>query len=513
MTYFFKIFFLVIFIFPQLIFAQKEATHWNFGPKLGLDFTNGSPSIIKNSALLSYRGCASISDKKTGELLFYSNGWHVWDRFNDLMPNSHQNIDTCINGLNQSVLILPIPGNNYEYYLFYITFYGNENNALYLCSALDPGDFTGNYYYQLSYSVIDLRLNNGRGDIRDDKKDILLQTHIDLKLTAVPKTDSTGYWLITHGIENSFFNYQINSSGIDKPNEQKIGSSHRIYFKDGTFVDKVSGELKASPNGKMLACTVADNKYPFDVFDFDALTGIISNHRNFGDIIDQYGTTFSPDNTKLYVTSSNRIDKTALGEVIRQYDLTLPTTEDIIKSAKSIIRFNPFTNISEKSYPVDIAINTLHLAPDGKIYIATSGLENSNLMYVISKPNAKGFDCDINYKYFDFNTSYFFKEYRSLPNFIQSYFNNLEPINETDCADALIIAPNPTNGIISIKAKEACGKYSFTIANMLGQIVKNESADLIGEKEVDIKSLASGIYLIIFNFSGKRLVKKVIKVD
>ena len=77
----------------------------------------------------------------------------------------------------------------------------------------------------------------------------------------------------------------------------------------------------------------------------------------------------------------------------------------------------------------------------------------------------------------------------------------------------MIISPNPTNGIISIKAKEACGKFTFTVTNTLGQIVMNESTALSGEKEFDMKGLVSGLYLMVFNFSGKRVVKKVIKVD
>jgi len=69
-----KYFILILSI--QFTTAQKEATHWYFGEKAGLDFSSGSPVVVANGALRTDEGCATISDSN-GKLLFYTDGTTV----------------------------------------------------------------------------------------------------------------------------------------------------------------------------------------------------------------------------------------------------------------------------------------------------------------------------------------------------------------------------------------------------------------------------------------------------
>lgn len=64
--------------------AQMNGT-WYFGSGAGIDFSTGTPQPI-SSPLVALEGTACISDM-AGDIMFYSNGASVWDRFSDLMPN------------------------------------------------------------------------------------------------------------------------------------------------------------------------------------------------------------------------------------------------------------------------------------------------------------------------------------------------------------------------------------------------------------------------------------------
>ncbi|MDJ1486292.1 hypothetical protein QNI16_37780 [Cytophagaceae bacterium YF14B1] len=257
MKTFLTVFFSLALICSLPIYAQKEALHWYFGPKLGFDFTNGSPKVLQNSAMTTSRGCAVISNKSTGELLFYSNGRNTWNRFHQKMPSSNLFPDDCSNPIVQSVLIVPVPGSEYEYYLFTLEVITSEQvdptlNCLYGDLSEAPTN-SGTYYFNLSYSIIDMRLDGGKGDIRQSENNISLQQNLSTKLTAIPHKNGKDYWLITHQASGDAFSvYLINESGIQPPSQQQIGSSYQILSTSSGTYFEVLGELKASPDGKNL---------------------------------------------------------------------------------------------------------------------------------------------------------------------------------------------------------------------------------------------------------------------
>jgi hypothetical protein len=75
----------LLFLFNQS-FSQKEANTWYFGRNAGLDFSGGTPKVLKNGAMSAQEGSAVISDRISGELFFYSNGVNVWNRNHQMMP-------------------------------------------------------------------------------------------------------------------------------------------------------------------------------------------------------------------------------------------------------------------------------------------------------------------------------------------------------------------------------------------------------------------------------------------
>lgn len=501
--------------------AQKEANNWYFGEKAGITFSSGSPEVIENSAMLNNDGCAVMSDRTTGELLFYTNGRNIWNRNHQLMPNGGDYPADCRSTVSQSALIVPVPGNLSQYYLFAIRkadpLTGERD-----CSGYQ---FLQDYTCELVYSIIDMQLDGGLGGVVADRKNITLQTNSTEKQTAVPHTNGRDYWLITHEWNSdAFYVYLISPEDIATPQVTRIGSYHQLWIDENLppghvlrlNSESIRGFIEASPDGTKLACAITTPLYerPFDLFDFDATTGTVSNYVNLGNLRYQWGVSFSPDNSKLYVATDSPPDK-PYKEIIRQYDLKAGNTQAIIASAKSIIRDNPNSNIkygynygAGQPKPTDAA---LQLAPDGKIY-GTGGAGKT--LFMINKPNEAGFACEVNYTSLNFNgrtTLY------GLPNFMDAYFNGLEPLEpvEEACQDArIVLSPNPTDGWLRVRVPERCFQpYTLRLFNAIGQLTGSyRITDAISPK-IELRWLSAGVYLAELQFEdGRRVVKKLVVI-
>ncbi len=138
---------LIIIIFSNiLLFAQNEANWWFFGNHAGLDFSHGWPQPVQNSQINTGEGCSSISSG-SGELQFYTDGSTIWDRNGNIMPNG-----TGMSGNSsstQSGVIVPTPGNPNKFYVFSVDAHPNA-------SGTGQG---------LRYSLVDMTLNGGNGDV------------------------------------------------------------------------------------------------------------------------------------------------------------------------------------------------------------------------------------------------------------------------------------------------------------------------------------------------------------
>ncbi|MEM8909236.1 MAG: hypothetical protein AAGD05_15425, partial [Bacteroidota bacterium] len=77
MNIFYRHLFLVVCLFGcscgQSAWAQKEGNIWYFGDQAGVNFNQGNGVIDTDNNIVTFEGCASISDT-AGNLLFYTNG-------------------------------------------------------------------------------------------------------------------------------------------------------------------------------------------------------------------------------------------------------------------------------------------------------------------------------------------------------------------------------------------------------------------------------------------------------
>ncbi len=524
-------------------FSQKEANFWYFGKKVGLDFSQGSPAVLTNSGMEASYSTATISDQTTGELLFYTNGIDVWNRDHEIMPNGRGVIPDSgklipanrVNYISQGALIVPFPEDSDKYYLFTL--------------GLAVPMWTTWYFYDgvitaLYYSVIDMRLNGGKGDVVPDQKRVFVADGFTERLTGIIHSNGRDYWIINHEWANNVFQVrQLTPDGLTEAKRIAVGPTVPFNLQDtiglteeGRFKGNFEsvGVLRASPDGKKLANSSA-GKGHVSLFDFDPATGNITNPIDLGSFIFALALSFSPDNSKLYVQNSRQnAPNKRTANLISQYDLEAGDAAAIIASGRSIIQGNPTTNI-DTTVAGAIPEFNLQIGLDGRIY-GNSNVQywekpnekDQERMFVINAPNEAGFACDVQFKNFYFGKSLLPESpvpivgesysWGALPNFLQHYFNGLEPIpideEPTGCDpdQAITIFPNPTFGTFKIAIKPDCYQIDSAILYTISgqKIGELEAKDLTGE--IDISTLSAGMYLLELSAGTRQIVKKIMKL-
>lgn len=403
--------------------AQKQANVWYFSERAGIDFNNGKTVPLLDGKANSFEMNACISDKN-GKLQFYTDEETIYNRDHQVMVNGSGLRVYSINFGVQTVIV-PQPESETIYYLFHI---GSE--------LFEPGKVI--YKSLLFYSVIDMSLDNGRGVVIE--KNTLLFDNTAPRLSAVHHANGTDVWLVTHeGRNNVFGSYLITAAGIDaNPVRSGAGNEH------GGFLDASTsehydffGQMKLSPTGKKIGvahATQYKNELPsVRLFDFDDRTGAVTNEKivfksNPNSVIFPLGLEFSSNGQLLYFTETH-----------------LPTFLSIILNDTNIhqIDLNSLGNPTARTIfnGKNTTYGVLQLGPDGRIYCpvnrarSTSDPEYVSHGYldVIECPNNLGAEASLrtnSFQLYNFNTQppYPRSIYRSIPQFIQSYFKEQQPI-------------------------------------------------------------------------------------
>jgi gliding motility-associated-like protein len=352
-------------------FAQKQADWWYFGDKAGIHFVNNTPVAVTDGAMTTNEGSAVISNA-AGKLLFYTNGVSAWDRSHSYVPNGFSLLGSLSS--TQSAVCVPLPGDNFRYFLFTVDKEGGSNG--------------------FAYCVIDMTLNGGLGGLT--LKDSILFSPSTEKITAVKHSNGIDYWVIGHKNKSKdFVAYLINSKGIQKntPVISSVGKTHSVSDK----YDNI-GYMKSSPDGTKLAVAIHIQNV-VEVLDFDPATGVVSNPTtlSLGNNYYPYGVEFSPDSKKLYITN---IASPTSKYTLFQYDLAA--------------QGNPVSTI----YSCNYSMGALQLASNGRIYAA---VPDSSSLSVINNPNMAGSLCDFQQGAVSLGGRVCTL---GLPTFIQSFFVN-----------------------------------------------------------------------------------------
>ncbi|MBC3847256.1 T9SS type B sorting domain-containing protein [Winogradskyella echinorum] len=433
--------------FCSVLFGQSEASYWYFGQNAGLrfDVTSGTVTAITDGQINTLEGCTSISDSD-GNLLFYSDGKTVWNQNHQVMPNGDYFNGTGLLGdpsSTSSGLIVPKPQDPSKYYIFTVDEPHHNNAATFPNQNIDgsvPGEDDG-FNNGFNYSLIDMTLNSGLGDVDATEKNIHLITYdindteevkfkCSEKITAVRAEDCSSFWVITQ-FTNKFYAFRVDVNGVDTtPVISTVGPNIPV----SGYRRNALGYLKASPDGSKIivahygeATTIGgDAGGSVYLFDFDSATGVISNSLELYSAQNNdspYGVEFSAENKKAYATIGLGISGSPASQIV-QWDLesdNIPASIQVIHSSN------------------DISAGALQLGIDRRIYRAqlsfNGNFDVSRFIGVINNPEADGLAANYDEQGIRLdvggglalNTSRL-----GLPPFIQSLFNSQIDIIRND---------------------------------------------------------------------------------
>ncbi|MGA3014841.1 MAG: PKD domain-containing protein, partial [Bacteroidales bacterium] len=367
----------LIILLPFLGFSQDEWNNWYFGAKAGVSFNSGIPQYLMDGQMTTERSVATVSDS-LGNLLFYTDGTRVYDRTGSIMPNGS---DLLSREQDQAVYVVRNITDDSLYYIFTLNCPGWPP------PLPDEG---------LHYSVVDMRLNGGLGDVAAGQKNISLlgNANFPIEMTATRHHNNKDAWLIIHNSlsNNNFYAYLITSGGIQQPPVVTSSTIHDNPVDNGGF-------MRVSHDGTKLISPANDG---FEYCQFNSSTGQITH------LFDVEPTDtgmdegwayieFSVDSRYLYRSSADWQNAK-----IYQYDATL---ED------SVLFKQSETYVGLTKYGVH-----LQMGPDWKIY----GDESYNdSLCVINNPETVGLGCN-------FQANAVYLNHRGclygLPQFLQKYY-------------------------------------------------------------------------------------------
>ncbi len=331
---------IILFLLCNRAAAQGENNIWCFGEHQGLDFNAGPPVLYPSNIWTTY-AAASVCDAN-GSLLFYSASISVFDQNGVVMPNG--NGLSGASSATQGVATAMSVTNSNQYYLFTIT-----------------------TSHKLYYSVVDMTLNFNYGDVVTGQKNILLDSNISDKMIVLHGIACL--WLLVHKTStNEFHTFRIDENGI---NPNPVVSISGFLNANNAYM---TGEMKASPDNTRLsvACSGAP---AVELHSFNNVTGEVSNAL----MLDQtfsghpFGTSFSPDGSKLYVSTN-------IGQGgVYQYDVSLLPDLAAVQNSKLQL--------------VNGRYGSLRVGPDGKIYATHTS--NQYTISTINSPNLAGIACDL----------------------------------------------------------------------------------------------------------------------
>ncbi len=345
-----------------LIFATNNAKAqyylpenriWALGIFAGLDFNSGQPVPIKTAVSGApnsngHTGMASVAvSDRNGQLLFYTNGSHIWNRNHDLVLPSPLHpgaltLTPVTQVTSQGTLVVPVLGNPDQYYIFSLTHPGNH------------APVSVSLYGKLYYSVFDMQLNGGLGGVVPGQQWQLLGVDLADKMLAIPG-ENCNAWLLVHEMENNrFLAFEINGSGISTtPVVSAVGSTGSLPAAGGRNQYWIDGQMAVSPDFKKIAICATFGSF-IELFDFNAATGQVSNPIMLDSGQLAYGLAFSAESSKLYAIAQDASSPTYSWHLF-QFDMNAGSPASIRASK---------TKVSKDYLPR----TQLKLGPDKRIY-------------------------------------------------------------------------------------------------------------------------------------------------
>ncbi len=376
---------LLSFLCPLRNRAQEGPGVWVFGKNAGLNFSSGQAVPVSYPIDDCYSPSSSQCDA-AGNLLFYCDGRDIKDKNGQVMPGSQNPVWQSPVHVARVIVsnIVPVPNDHNRYYVFMLS----------PSSGLPP---FGTYYSGvLTYSVVDMRLNNGNGGIDPDFSNVLFETELNQDMLVVPGK-ACNYWLIAYkklsNTEGKFITYTISEQGIAGPVYSTINLSGYPYPLQNMQM------VYAYDHHKIIAWVGGRILFKLD---FDPATGMVANARLLQDLVQfrsQGGgmTTpavcLSPGEKFLYMLGYPYVGTGPGGPgiILLQFpiDLTNPNLDLPLSTADTIFdTTDPIYQVPAISMPYASQTCNIRTGPDQKVYLFFNTAQS--FLGVVHQPDNPG---------------------------------------------------------------------------------------------------------------------------
>lgn len=448
---------------------------------LKIDFNEDDPQfIINNNGIEFDQNNASICDEE-GRLLFYTNGCAVSNANHNVMPNGWD-INTgdffdllwggdCGNGYpgQQDITILPNPASSSQYFIIHKP------------TEYIPGGNPSLFIDKMLYTLIDLELNNGLGDVVEKNIAFYQGRILSSYLTSIAHSNRNDWWIIQPKEKgNCFLQFLLNEQGF-------VIIDSTCISPEFTFYSSASGDAKFSPDGKTYAYYNAYDQ--LFLFDFDRTSGKLDNLRQFRIPVDTTFVTFSsiefsPDSRFLYFSVTDSL---------WQLDLNEEYLEDGLEFIDSYDGYmDPF--------PTIFFLSTL--APNCKIYIRPGS--SSYSMHVINQPNKKGKECNFQQHSIQFPLPTSTGGFPNFPRFRVDEDEVCDPtITNIFGEDVyfrrdLDLSPNPVSDVLFLQIPDNLSGRIIVFDNNARHVLPLLETNGNTQIKLDVNDLPSGIYTVEF---------------
>ncbi|HWB62108.1 MAG TPA: T9SS type A sorting domain-containing protein [Chitinophagales bacterium] len=467
--------------------AQKYDYRWIMGfRQLGnfnILFTDTSADTISTGWEADMLNSQTTVSDSTGNLLFYSNGAHVYNRLDSIMLNG----DSINYGLWWDQDVGADDGGGY-YWLEDIvglpTDLPNIWNVIHCYVEFNTNSDLLLYPWRIDETRVDMNGDSGLGEVVFKNKTIIQDT-LGSYVTACKHANGRDWWVLASKTStNCLYELLIQPDTVIQYPMQCLGS----MYHGGD-----AGQAAFSPDGTRFAWVGTPGEV--NMYDFDRCSGTLSNAVHlpiYPDYVDsgylQYGLAFSPNSRFMYIAQTG---------YILQFDLQ---STDIMNSVDTVGRY--YRSHDSLSLPGTFFL--MQLAPDGKIYVsATNGIK---YLHVINNPDQKGDSCNfVNYGFPLPHSNSFglpsFPNYR-LGRLIGSECDTIysDIRHQTPDERQLKIFPNPAKDYTIIDygyTDWSRGGVSMEIINELGQMVHSQQLPMYsGFQKMDVSQYTGGTYMV-----------------
>jgi hypothetical protein len=463
-----------------------------------LDFNTNPPDTNAfDHDLNMYVTNCSVADTN-GELLFFSNGMFVADCTGHVMPHG--------DSINFGYFYLKLLNNHFGYSIEQgiIALQLPENDSLFylIHNKIEPTGSAPNYgpniFYGLYLSIVNMKANNGLGDVIAKNQLIVEDTLGCGRITAVRHGNGRDWWLLApeHN-NNAFYRLLLDSEGIHVLGKLMIGDTNQDPYGYGQAVFSPNGEYYARIKG-----TNDANSYPIitiSLYNFDRCHGILSNYMNlsFTDTIQgsyAVGIAFSPNSRYMYISGFF---------AVYQYDLYSP---DIFSSRQLVAHYDGFQFSLNPSF-----FGIMQLGPDNRIY---SFAGYTPFLHVIMNSDSGGIACNIQQHFL--RLPYFFAGLLTIPNnpnfrlgkWEGSFCDTLSSVPAVENGNWLQVkaVPNPASEAIQFELS-VMNNYrplDLEIYNALSQKMDVlRITPFQGIVPYQVNRLVNGLYIALLRQNGK----------